>query len=176
MPCNQGVWPLIASITGPNLCTRAKPGDREQLGTKRANDWPVMRVTRPAPRRNFPERRLGTSIDARCQCVERLMRAATGPKSVTKAFEADRVNLVEDRHHSLLNFTKNVVGNSGPHCTPPYLLVPRSAQPQFSRGHIFSPDTNRAEQACKTTARLLLHCEDWKQLSHPPKSHESFRR
>src|SRR5262249_49994318 len=31
------------------------------------------------------------------------MRAATGPESVRKAFEVDLINLVEDRHHSLLN-------------------------------------------------------------------------
>src|SRR3954454_12358171 len=31
------------------------------------------------------------------------MRAATGTESVRKAFEVGLVNLVEDRHHSLLN-------------------------------------------------------------------------
>ena len=35
--------------------------------------------------------------------VQRLMRAATGPESVRKAFEVDLVYLIEDRHHSLLN-------------------------------------------------------------------------
>ena len=35
--------------------------------------------------------------------VQRLMRAATRPKPVGKAFEVDLVYLVEDRHHSLLN-------------------------------------------------------------------------
>ena len=31
------------------------------------------------------------------------MRAATGSEPVRKAFEVGLVNLVEDRHHSLLN-------------------------------------------------------------------------
>src|SRR5215470_13992900 len=31
------------------------------------------------------------------------MRAATGPEPIREAFEVDLVNLVEDRHHSLLN-------------------------------------------------------------------------
>jgi hypothetical protein len=31
------------------------------------------------------------------------MRAATRPKSVRKAFEVALIDLVEDRHHSLLN-------------------------------------------------------------------------
>jgi hypothetical protein len=31
------------------------------------------------------------------------MRAATRPESVRKAFEVGLVNLIEDRHHSLLN-------------------------------------------------------------------------
>src|SRR6516165_6666158 len=31
------------------------------------------------------------------------MRASTGPESVRKAFEVGLVNLVEDRHHSLLD-------------------------------------------------------------------------
>src|SRR6516225_5538126 len=31
------------------------------------------------------------------------MRAATGPESVREAFEVDLVNLIEDRHHSLLD-------------------------------------------------------------------------
>src|SRR5271157_3344185 len=31
------------------------------------------------------------------------MRAATGPEAVRKAFEVGLVNLVEDRHHSLLD-------------------------------------------------------------------------
>ena len=42
-------------------------------------------------------------LDARRQRVQRLMRAATGPKPVRKAFEVHLVYLVEDRHHSLLN-------------------------------------------------------------------------
>src|SRR5262245_15779074 len=31
------------------------------------------------------------------------MRAATRPKPIGKAFEVDLINLIEDRHHSLLN-------------------------------------------------------------------------
>ena len=42
-------------------------------------------------------------LDARRQCVQRLMRAASGSEPVRKAFEVDLVNLVEDRHHSLLD-------------------------------------------------------------------------
>lgn len=42
-------------------------------------------------------------LDAHGQGVERLMRAAARTKSVGKAFEVGLVNLVEDRHHSLLN-------------------------------------------------------------------------
>jgi len=42
-------------------------------------------------------------LDARRQRVQRLVRAATGPKPVGKAFEVDLIDLVEDRHHSLLN-------------------------------------------------------------------------
>jgi hypothetical protein len=42
-------------------------------------------------------------LDAHSQSVERLMRAATGPESIRKAFEVGLVNLIEDRHHSLLN-------------------------------------------------------------------------
>ena len=42
-------------------------------------------------------------LDAHCQRVQRLMRAATGPEPVRKAFEVDLVDLVENRHHSLLN-------------------------------------------------------------------------
>ena len=37
------------------------------------------------------------------QRVQRLMRAATGPEPVRKAFEVDLIDLVEDRHHGLLN-------------------------------------------------------------------------
>jgi hypothetical protein len=43
-------------------------------------------------------------LDAHSQCVERLMRAATGSKSIRKAFEVDLINLVENRHHSLMNY------------------------------------------------------------------------
>lgn len=32
-----------------------------------------------------------------------LMRAATGPKPIRKTFEVDLIDLVEDRHHGLLN-------------------------------------------------------------------------
>src|ERR1019366_7414703 len=42
-------------------------------------------------------------LDARRQRVQRLMRAATGPEPVRKAFEVDLIDLIEDRHHSLLN-------------------------------------------------------------------------
>src|SRR5438477_6334172 len=42
-------------------------------------------------------------LDAHRQRVERLVRAATGPKPVREAFEVDLIDLVEDRHHSLLN-------------------------------------------------------------------------
>jgi hypothetical protein len=42
-------------------------------------------------------------LDARRQRVQRLMRAATWPKPAREAFEVDLVDLVEDRHHSLLN-------------------------------------------------------------------------
>jgi hypothetical protein len=42
-------------------------------------------------------------LDAHGQRVQRLMRAASGPEPVGKAFEVDLVNLVEDRHHGLLN-------------------------------------------------------------------------
>ena len=42
-------------------------------------------------------------LDARRQRVQRLMRAATGTKSIRKAFEVDLVDLVENRHRGLLN-------------------------------------------------------------------------
>src|SRR5450755_4141362 len=42
-------------------------------------------------------------LDARRQRVQRLMRAATGPEPVREAFEVDLIDLVEDRHHGLLN-------------------------------------------------------------------------
>src|SRR6266705_1271907 len=42
-------------------------------------------------------------LDAHRQRVQRLMRAATGTEPVRKAFEVDLVDLVEDRHHCLLN-------------------------------------------------------------------------
>jgi hypothetical protein len=42
-------------------------------------------------------------LDAHHQRVQRLMRAATRPEPVRKAFEVDLLYLVEDRHHSLLN-------------------------------------------------------------------------
>src|SRR5438552_15662932 len=37
------------------------------------------------------------------QRVQRLMRAATGTEPVRKALEVDLIDLVEDRHHGLLN-------------------------------------------------------------------------
>ena len=37
------------------------------------------------------------------QRVQRLMRAATGTKPIREAFEVDLVDLVENRHHGLLN-------------------------------------------------------------------------
>src|ERR1700688_865619 len=42
--------------------------------------------------------------DAHRQRVQRLMRATTGTKPVREAFEVDLIYLVEDRHHSLLNY------------------------------------------------------------------------
>src|SRR5215831_20098515 len=42
-------------------------------------------------------------LDAHCQRVQRLVRAASGTKPVREAFEVDLIDLVEDRHHSLLN-------------------------------------------------------------------------
>src|SRR5580698_6762786 len=42
-------------------------------------------------------------LDAHCQGVKRLMRAATRTEPVRKALKVGLVNLIEDRHHSLLN-------------------------------------------------------------------------
>src|SRR5450631_1100833 len=42
-------------------------------------------------------------LDARRQRVQRLMRAATGPEPIRKAFEVNLIDLIEDRHHGLLN-------------------------------------------------------------------------
>ena len=42
-------------------------------------------------------------LDARRQRVQRLMRAAPGTEPIRKAFEVDLINLVENRHHGLLN-------------------------------------------------------------------------
>src|SRR5215467_8973218 len=42
-------------------------------------------------------------LDAHRQRVQRLMRAATGTEPVRKALEVDLVDLVEYRHHGLLN-------------------------------------------------------------------------
>src|SRR5205823_2237254 len=42
-------------------------------------------------------------LDAHRQRVERLVRATTGPKPVGKALEVDLVDLIENRHHGLLN-------------------------------------------------------------------------
>src|SRR5438046_8785400 len=41
-------------------------------------------------------------LDAHRQRVERLVRAATGPKPVRAASEVDLIDLVENRHHSLV--------------------------------------------------------------------------
>jgi hypothetical protein len=42
-------------------------------------------------------------LDAHCQRVQRLMRAATGTEPIRKALEVDLINLVEDRHNGLLD-------------------------------------------------------------------------
>jgi len=42
-------------------------------------------------------------LDAHGQRVQRLMRAAAGTEPVREALEVDLVDLVENRHHSLLN-------------------------------------------------------------------------
>ena len=42
-------------------------------------------------------------LDAHSQCVKRLMRAAPRTEPVGEALEVDLINLVEDRHHGLLN-------------------------------------------------------------------------
>src|ERR1700745_178533 len=42
-------------------------------------------------------------LDAHRQRVQRLVRATTGSKTVGEALEVDLVDLVEDRHHGLLN-------------------------------------------------------------------------
>ena len=42
-------------------------------------------------------------LNARRQRVQRLVRAATGPEPVRKALEVDLIDLVENRHHGLLN-------------------------------------------------------------------------
>jgi hypothetical protein len=42
-------------------------------------------------------------LDAHSQCVKRLMRAAPRSEPVGEALEIDLINLVEDRHHSLLD-------------------------------------------------------------------------
>ena len=42
-------------------------------------------------------------LNAHRQRIQRLMRAATRPEPVGKAFEVDLIYLIEDRHHSLLN-------------------------------------------------------------------------
>jgi hypothetical protein len=51
-----GWRPVIVRITGSNLCTRAKFDNLEQLGIRRANDWPVMRVTLAQSGNCAPER------------------------------------------------------------------------------------------------------------------------
>src|SRR5216684_1759529 len=42
-------------------------------------------------------------LDAHRQRIKRLMRAASGTEPIRKALEVDLIDLVEDRHHSLLN-------------------------------------------------------------------------
>jgi hypothetical protein len=42
-------------------------------------------------------------LDAHTQRVERLMRATTGPEPVREAWEVDLIDLIEDRHHGLLD-------------------------------------------------------------------------
>ena len=42
-------------------------------------------------------------LDTRRQRVQRLMRAATGTEPIREALEIDLIDLIEDRHHSLLN-------------------------------------------------------------------------
>jgi hypothetical protein len=42
-------------------------------------------------------------LNAHRQRIQRLMRTATRTKPIGKAFEVDLINLIEDRHHSLLN-------------------------------------------------------------------------
>ena len=42
-------------------------------------------------------------LDAHRQRVQRLVRAAPGSEPIRKAFEVDLVDLVENRHHSMLN-------------------------------------------------------------------------
>src|SRR5579863_9556442 len=43
------------------------------------------------------------SLDPHSQRIERLMRAATGPEPIRKAFEVHLIDLVEYGHHGLLN-------------------------------------------------------------------------
>ena len=42
-------------------------------------------------------------LNTHTQCVQRLMWAATGTEPRRKALEVDLINLIEDRHHGLLN-------------------------------------------------------------------------
>ncbi len=42
-------------------------------------------------------------LDSHSQRIQRLMRAATRPEPVRKAFEVHLINLIEDGHHGLLN-------------------------------------------------------------------------
>src|SRR5260370_22794826 len=42
-------------------------------------------------------------LDSHRQCIQCLMRVASGPKPIRKAFEVHLVNLTENGHHSLLN-------------------------------------------------------------------------
>ena len=66
-------------------------------------------------------------LDARCQRIQRLMRAATGPEPVGKALEVDLIDLVEDRHHGLLN---------------DFVLQRRDAQPTLSPVSLRNKDSS----------------------------------
>ena len=55
--------------------------------------------------RGCPHRVSSSLSSAGCprQCVKRLMRAAARTEPVGEALEVDLIDLVEDRHHSLLD-------------------------------------------------------------------------
>ena len=42
-------------------------------------------------------------MESHTQRIQRLVRAAPRPEPIREAFEVDLVNLVENRHHGLLN-------------------------------------------------------------------------